>query len=224
MISSVPEVIAVTVTYNTPLLVRRAVRSVRQMHPDVPILVVDGSDRRWTRIATKLMVRGCDLHQLGFNIHHGPGIDYGIRQAKSDLVLVLDSDVELTAPVIELLKAALPDDGYGAGLLQQVDHQGVNVEHGTPYLHPSLMLVRRAAYLAGPPAIRHGAPMIQSMVALHGEGVVDVPDVRPRFVHDGMGTVGRTGGYHLGEELGRFTTMLMRARHLRQRLRQAQPR
>jgi hypothetical protein len=199
------EVAAVTVHYNTPDLLERMLASVRERYSDVEITVIDGSDHPSSRKEVKRQTRrfGARLKSLGYNIHHGPGLDLGIRRARLPRVLLLDTDLVLVdLHPIERLLQHLPRNGYGAGQVSTVDRDGVWAPDAPiHYLHPRFMLVNRDVYLRYPAAIKHGAPMIQPMIFLHEAGLEHLlhypPGVELWYVHDEQSTVGRTGGYHL---------------------------
>lgn len=197
------EVAVVTVHYNTPVLLWRLLRSVRRFYPRLPVTVIDGSDRRLDRLCSRVIGQsfGADVDVIGHNIHHGPGLDRGIRRSSAEFVVVVDTDVELIRP--GFIEAALNCMGdFGVGGVQWVDGDGkdVNEGEGTPYLHPRLAMIRRDAYLAGPTAIRHGAPFLPVMQHLQGRGLSELPEMDRFFVEDAKGTVRRTGGYHLAGE------------------------
>ncbi len=223
-----PDPVALTINYNTPALLSRLLRSLRA-HAAVPVLVVDGSDRATWRLAARFTARryGAAIHQPGYNIHHGPGMDFGIRYLAADWVLVVDSDVELVRDgVVPLLTTHAAADVYAVGTVQPVDDGGIDDPDGPiAYLHPRLMLLNRAAYLANPPATRHGAPMIEPMRRLAETGewrVVDVPGLDAYYLHEVQGTVMRTGGFHLGHHDSIRTRIRRRIRAVRRIARRSQ--
>jgi SAM-dependent methyltransferase len=79
-----------------------------------------------------------------------------------------------------------------------------------PYLHPACMLTNIEVVRAWPLPVKHGAPMLPSMIALAKAGqsgllrnvtwvnndFSDNPAQRIFIRHDWQGTVRRTGGYH----------------------------
>lgn len=81
-----------------------------------------------------------------------------------------------------------------------------------PYLHPVLALINREVALKYPMPIKGGAPLIEAMKAIHlqkadilqrAEWLTDdLWNHKKKYVqhndtHEGMGTVKKTGGYHL---------------------------
>ena len=216
----VRDVTIITVHYNTPVLLASLLASVRRWYPDVPITVIDGSDQAPYRWAAIVLGRryGASVDTIGSNIHHGPGLDRGIRAAKTPLVLVMDSDVRFTrAGVIERAVEALRPDDFGVGGIQWVDDTGWDVPagQGTPYLHPRLALIRRAAYLEGPPAIKHGAPFLPVMEHLSTSqawAIRQLDGLNDYFVEHRYGTVERTGSGQLeGDGMGRPMKRIRRA-------------
>lgn len=93
-----------TVNYNSTELTKRLLDSIVCFYPEdeLKIVVVDGSDNE-TYIeqmkelcnSTKYNSR-ITLHSLGYNIHHGTGMIYGLNNIKTKYTLILDNDVYLT--------------------------------------------------------------------------------------------------------------------------------
>jgi len=92
----------ITVNYCTPELIKKLVRSVRKYEGDYPIRVIDGSDKE-PYISQMRDIMDIDLEQFGYNIHHGRGLDYGIKTSKYEWCLLVDSDVTIKKPVINKL-------------------------------------------------------------------------------------------------------------------------
>jgi len=151
---------------------------------------------------------------FGYNIHHGPGLAWAINHlGLSGEVLFLDSDVEVVhGGFIEALHRELRPGMYGVGGVQMVNELGYDrPEDGTVrYLHPACMLANVEVMRQWPMPIKHGAPLVAAMLAIHKAGaqelIANVDWVRADFTpgpaprtylkHDWMGTVIRTGGYH----------------------------
>ncbi|GJI93148.1 O-linked N-acetylglucosamine transferase family protein [Duganella hordei] len=204
----------VTVSYNAPDLVEALLSSLRKFYPN-RVYIIDGSN---PDIAEKIraMAAGYDNVEFiafGYNIHHGPGMTWAINNlGLKGEVLFLDSDVEVVNPgFIESLQSHLKPGMYGAGHLRIVSEGGYENPVANPirYLHPACMLVNLDVARLWPLPIKHGAPMIQTMLAIHRAGAhhlieaVDWVDQdfsresrRVFLKHDWQGTVIRTGGYH----------------------------
>jgi hypothetical protein len=211
-----------TVSYNTPQLLSDLLASIRRFY-DNPIHIVDGSDAGQVAELRAIVARHADvhLHVQGFNIHHGPGLTWAFQHL--DLgrqVLVVDSDVVFLGPgLIETLQAELRPEAYGVGAVSWVNRSGVNVQPGAgaiPYLHPAMMLCNLDVLGRWPMPIKHGAPMIEAMAALHEAGQSGLLQhldwvagdlgrggEKRYFDHLWQGTVKRTGGYHLEEWMAR---------------------
>lgn len=215
-----------TVNYNTPDLTFNLVQSFRKFY-DNPFFIVDGSTKElYLELLEKLKgFEAIEIHHFDFNIHHGPGMAYGINQLKSKQILVLDSDVTiLKKGFLEDLQNNLPKDAYGIGDCQFVDEKGWNVgsrkgaiglresemtEGGYRYLHPACMLINREVAIQYEMPIKHGAPMISTMIDISNKGMSKLlihsdwvhNDYRNQdkiyIDHPWMGTVSKTGGYNL---------------------------
>jgi 2-polyprenyl-3-methyl-5-hydroxy-6-metoxy-1,4-benzoquinol methylase len=203
----------VTVSYNSPDLIEALLGSLRKFYTN-PVYVIDGS---YPEVAAEIGAIAGKYEQVqfipfGYNIHHGPGLSWAINNLGLEgQVLFLDSDVEiLRAGFIESLQSFLTPELYGVGGIQQVNEQGYDHEDGAvAYLHPACMLCNLDVLRQWPLPIKHGAPLVQTMVALHKAGkshlLGNVDWVKNDFSktpnrifikHDWQGTVLRTGGYH----------------------------
>jgi GT2 family glycosyltransferase len=184
----------VTVNYNTPDLIDNLIGSVREVS-SLSIRVIDGSDREETQ---RLVREVCGdysnviCEQLGYNIHHGRGMDYALNTTKhDDWVLIIDSDSMIKAGLLEALRYDKPYCGFG----MQVNRYGINCEHDILYLHPHFLLVNINHYHTHPfKFIHHGAPAIQIMANTPNEqkNVID-EKYQEFFVRGGRGTVDRFG-------------------------------
>lgn len=198
--------IAVTVNYNTTDLVKKMIDSFRVFY-ETKIYIIDGSEKKHYEQLKNMELENCEIIHFGFNIHHGPGMAWAITNLDSDQILVLDSDIVIHQRFVEVLESRLDGWQYGSGDVQIVDRQGWNVTQGIRYLHPACMLVNRNVALQWPLPKKHGAPMIDTMIAIHEKersGLLSYcPEVDTRIhngiyiTHNWQGTVKRTGGYHL---------------------------
>jgi hypothetical protein len=157
---------ALTVNYNTPDLLENLLRSFRKFY-DTDFLVIDGSnEENWEKIIGFANKYNALIIHFHFNIHHGPGMGYGIRNIKTEQILLIDTDVEiLKGGCIEDLQSKLLPENYGIGCVGTVNENGVDAPTGYRYLHPSFALVNRDVVLKYPMPVRHGAPMIEAMKA-----------------------------------------------------------
>jgi trans-aconitate methyltransferase len=212
----------VTVSYNTPDLVGNLVRSIRAFYPANPVHVVDGSDEaQLAALREELQdIPGVQLHAHGFNIHHGPGMAWALQNLPlGECCLFLDSDVTLLKPgMLEDLLGKLRPGMYGVGDVRPVrPRTGTDVLEGDApcdslsYLHPACMLCNPAVMREWPMPLKHGAPMLEAMEAIHEAGQSEAllgnapwvtQDFRnpaePTFIsHPWQGTVLRSGSYNL---------------------------
>lgn len=181
-----------SVNFKTPDLIEKLIESVRS-ECNNPIRIIDGSDteehQRLIRIVcADYMV---ELNQLGYNIHHGRGMDYIMNTTKYDWVLLIDSDSSIKSGLLEVLRYDKPYCGFG----MQVNQFGINVPKGILYLHPHFLLVNTWHYRTHDwKFIHHGAPAIQVMAMLPDEekNVIDDKYLE-LFNRGGRGTVNRFG-------------------------------
>lgn len=199
---------ALTVNYNTPDLLNRMVKSFRQFY-DIELVIVDGSDANYMPVTKVNLKRqkNIRLYQLGYNIHHGAGLCYGMERIDTEKVLFIDSDVLfLKHGFLEDLNTFLSPKQYGVGDIQIVDEKGMNVPQGIKYLHPALCLINTSVFWQFKLPINHGAPMIESMKDIHGKGLSDEllvhrdwvnndfkNDEKKYLAHNWQGTVKRFG-------------------------------
>lgn len=201
---------ALTVNYNTPDFLERLLSGFRRYY-DIPFIVIDGSsEENYNSIKSFVKKYHIEIHHFDFNIHHGPGLAYGIGYIKTSQILLLDSDlIVIKKGFVEDLQIKLKSESYGIGDVQTINELGYNVFRGVKYLHPACALINREIVLRFPMPIKHGAPMIEAMQELNRQGLSDLlqheewveNDFRNKkkiFVsHSWMGTVKRTGGYNL---------------------------
>jgi len=197
---------ALTVNYNTPDFLERLLISFRQFY-DMPFLVVDGSgESNYKKIELFTEKYDVEIHHFDYNIHHGPGLAYGIKYLKTEQILLLDSDLIVLHPgFVEDLQSKLRPESYGIGDVQIINDKGFNSTHGISYLHPACALINRKVALRYPLPIKHGAPMIEAMKVVDKSLLQHEPWVTNDFrnknkifiIHDWQGTVKRVGGYNL---------------------------
>ncbi|MEJ6004403.1 bifunctional glycosyltransferase/class I SAM-dependent methyltransferase [Paucibacter sp. AS339] len=215
---SIHDIPVVAVSYNAPELLQGMLASLRRFYPNT-VHVVDGSGPEFVdqiRAVTE-QFESVELHVQGFNIHHGPGMAWAITNLPlGERALFLDTDVlVLREGFLEALNEALRPGDYGAGGVAYVNRDGFDIPYAygaVAYLHPPCMLCNVEVMRQWPLPIKHGAPMVAPMLALHDAGQSDLlrnldwakNDVlmgtRKVYIdHIGMGTSSATGGYHLEE-------------------------
>ena len=172
----------VSVHYKTPDLIYTQYNSIRNFYPDLPYRIIDGSDngvKYFDDLEKK--DKSFIVERFGYNIHHGPGMDYAIRNSKYKYLFILDSDVCLKKKVIEHLFDNFK--GYSVGKLIKVDltgHENWQKKQSDPnsfiytYVHPYCMLINKNEYLRYKPFKKHGAPCIDAMVDLYNNKKTDM--------------------------------------------------
>ena len=89
----------VTVNYNTPQVTIEMIKSLRKFYPIIPIVIVDGSDIASKKTIMDNMIKDdphIQIFSVGYNIHHGPGMDYGLGKVTTKYTLIIDPDVIIT--------------------------------------------------------------------------------------------------------------------------------
>jgi glycosyltransferase involved in cell wall biosynthesis len=197
-------VVACVVHFNTPALLRAAVTTFVAHEQGVPLCVLDnGSDVDSEPVLAECAaLPGVTVERLGRNVYHGPAMDHALRTRSADLVLFLDSDTETRSGgfVADMAARFDADDRlYALGQLVNVDRRGFAGPRATiPVPHSAHMMVRRAAYLALPPFVHHGLPVLANMRAAQQLGwKVEAYPIEQSVWHKGRGTAARFG-YGLG--------------------------
>lgn len=198
----------VIVNFNTPDLTQRAVTSFRHFYPDINLILIDNGSSD-NSIATLHHVQQqhpdkTEVIRHARNLHHGPAMDAGVRNAATPHVMFLDSDCEVqTGGFVETMLASLASDpaNYAAGKKIFMNHSGFDTDdekNGIPYIRPFCMMLKRDMYFLLPPFRRHGSPCLANMrtAMQRGYRLIDYP-VEQFVKHEGRGTAGAFG-YHLG--------------------------
>lgn len=170
----------ITVCWNTKELIERAYNSIRKFHPDMPIIIIDGSDPGDPCAA---YVRGLasditTVISLGYNIGHGRGMCLGIEKAKTKYALMFDSDIEMLKSPIEAMLAMMEEDTFGVGDVDEkadfsrfAHGQYGQVEGPVRYLQPCFQLINISNYKKFYPYVHHGAPCYLTMLDIHKRGL-----------------------------------------------------
>lgn len=194
------------VNYNTPDYIIEQYKSIRKyIGDDISINVVDNSDKKISKRGKKIEVLNKDLYdipnkdinfkiyKIGKNIHHGPGMDYGINQIKTDYILILDSDVKLHKNLLSLFNKYIKKDFTCIGLKIFVNQKGFNVsDGGILYIHPSCLLLSKEKYTnKNVKFIKHGAPCLDFMKKCDDNELIGVDNKELSEYRDinGRGTV-----------------------------------
>jgi hypothetical protein len=169
----------ISVHYKTPSLIYNQYDSIRKLYPDIKYRIIDGSDddKKYFNDLEK-KDKNFTIKRFGYNIHHGPGMDYGIKSSNNEFLLILDSDItikkELLTDMMFLFK------GFSVGKKIIVNSNGFekwqkNKESDNEfiynYVHPYCMLLKKDEYLKHRPFIKHGAPCIETMIDIHNKNL-----------------------------------------------------
>lgn len=193
-------VTGVVVSYNSRELLERMLSSVHRFHPDMRIVVIDGSDqfnpcRKWlarpSSSSDRLGIVLCDS-----NIGHGRGMDLALKSyVKTPYALLMDSDIEMVdSPVAGMLEM-MEQDTYGVGWIETTGldgyEYGAHPHHKTQesmrYLHPYFALISVKRYGDFYPFVHHGAPCYLAMLDIHKSG-------QSEKIIKGFPGLGHTGG------------------------------
>ena len=175
-----PQITGITVCQNTKDLLKRAYESVRRFHPDMPIIIIDGSDAAdpCAGYARSIQSDITRVIQPGYNIGHGRGMCRGIEEAKTPFALIFDSDIEMLKSPIDAMFLMMEPDTFGIGYIEHTDFGGYGIgakkEHigeDMPYLHPYFQLINIFNYRKFHPYVHHGAPCYLSMLDIYKRGL-----------------------------------------------------
>ena len=170
-------VTGLVVTYNTKELVEKAINSVRRHHPNMRIVIIDGSDLvdPCYRYVERLADDKIRVFHTGYNIGHGRGLCEGIKYVDTPYVLIFDSDIEMVKSPLGGMLEMMEENTWGVGHIEKVDlggHEyGLRKEEMSKgqmdYLHPYFCLIQMKEYKKYPSFIHHGAPAVNIMLYLH---------------------------------------------------------
>lgn len=164
-------------------MIKEAYESVRRFHPEMKIIIIDGSDFN-NECYSYVCSLASDITTVGvfrYNIGHGRGMHAGISLTETKYALLFDSDiVMIKSPVIQML-SMMEDDTYGVGAFDYVDIRGFGKNNhsqewrdsATKYLHPYFQLINVENYKKYPPYIHHGAPCFKAMNEIKQQGLSD---------------------------------------------------
>lgn len=204
-------VTGITVCYNTRVLAEKSYQSIRRFYPDMPIIIVDGSEpgNSCAAYVRNLASELVTVMRPGYNISHGPGMNMGINYCQTRYALMFDTDAELLEPCVGDMLAMMEEDTFGVGYVIPTAFSGFGTWYPhpppqkggwMPYLHPYFQLIDIRNYRKFPPYVDSGAPCTPTMLAIYKTGLADkivkqfkdMANGTPRFVkHDGGGTCRR---------------------------------
>ena len=179
----VQEITGITVVYNTKDLIECAYNSVRKFHPDMPIIIVDGSDAG-DLCASYVKSLASDLTtvvSLGHNIGHGRGMCMGIDKVKTPYALIFDSDIEMLKSPVQAMLEMMEENTFGVGYIEKTGFDGYEYgahphhknEDWMPMLHPYFQLIDINNYKKFHPYVHHGAPCYLTALDIYKRGLSD---------------------------------------------------
>jgi hypothetical protein len=170
----------ITVCWNTKDLIERAYNSIRKFYPEMPIIIIDGSDAG-DPCATYVRGLASDkttVISLGYNIGHGRGMCMGINHAETPYALMFDSDIELLKPCVSDMLAMMEEDTFGVGDVDETANKSRHInwtrnpiEGSIRYLQPAFQLIDIRNYKKFYPYVHHGAPCYLTMLDIHQKGL-----------------------------------------------------
>lgn len=198
----------ITVHYQTPDALLRLLKSMEQ-HEGIryPVRIIDGSGCKYDEVEQFVQDHeNIRIEYFGYNIHHGPGLNYGISNSACRYVVCVDTDMIFLKPAIsEMLD--LIGDNFAVGRMVELDESIVlETEKGIvqkiSYLHPGFMLINRLRYPQFYPFIKHGAPCILTMADIHLQKMehllIDFPEFQSYIKKESGGTRQKFGSCLLG--------------------------
>jgi hypothetical protein len=179
--NTLKDVTGIVVTHNTKSLIQAAYESVRKFHPDMRIIIIDGSDSTDECYSYVKSLSGqlTTIAIADYNIGHGRGMHAGICLTQTPFALIFDSDIVMVkSPVEEMLKMMEPDT-YGIGYLEKTGFDGY--EYGAKshhkkqgfmwMMHPYFHLIQISQYHRFNPYVHHGAPCFKAALDIHNRGL-----------------------------------------------------
>jgi len=176
-----PEITGITVSHNTKDLLKRSYESVRKFHPNMPIIIIDGSDKKdpCAAYAKSLASPLTTVYSPGYNIGHGRGMCMGIDKARTPYALIFDSDIEMLKSPVDAMFAMMESNTYGVGYTEKTAPDGYEWGAGGTHnkgepmrmLHPYFQLLNIANYMKFHPYVHHGAPCYLAARDIHEQGL-----------------------------------------------------
>ncbi|MFW5847812.1 MAG: glycosyltransferase [bacterium] len=202
----------ISVNYNTPELIDQLLTSIRLFYPNFKnIRIIDGTDNNNLLLQTKhiVMKHKVNMDIFKYNIHHGPGMHYGIISSKFDYILIFDSDaIIIKDGILEKYFESWEDGLYAMGNISYVNYFGINPEKDATipddsypimYCHPNGLFIKKEMYSNYAPFVRHGAPVIATMYDIYlknlsNKSLKDISDIQKIYLNrGGRGTVNKYG-------------------------------
>jgi len=187
----------IVVSYNTRQLLDECLKSVTKFYPDLPIIVIDGSEKTNPCYSYIPKFKNVTKIQVGYNIGHGAGMAMGIAMAKTDYVLIFDSDIVMKKAPIEKMMKLFEPNTFGVGEVVKVPQStyGIQVGDGSDIscLHPYFHIINKKVYAQFLPYVHSGGPTALTSIDIYRRGLSniilkDFPKLREYIQHDWRGT------------------------------------
>lgn len=206
----------IVVNYNTPELIERLIKSYYKFNYDkYQLIIIDGSDKKDLideSIKLSKEYKNIIFEFIGYNIHHGPGLHYGMNKYKNEFFLLLDSDSYFIKEDYISYCVNNIGNNYGIGRIHKMDYNGYNVKEDyngnwVRYLHPNGCLINYNQYCNYDPLIAHGSPFLKAMISLKNNNKSELLIDNDLIIHDYIfvgwnGTCKKFGyGTHLFNDL-----------------------
>lgn len=196
----------ITVNYQTADLIDNLLTSRDKYgYKDIHVKVIDNSEEINHQAELNAVVRkynNVTIDHVGFNLHHGLGLDRGIKNSTYKYCLAFDSDMEFISDsgLTKIMNLMTDEIDYVASVCH-VNKHGIAIsanwsnEYPYKYPHPALCLFRRDDYLKSPyKFVHHGAPSIAIAIGYYGkENKIVAFPFNEDFKTSGRGTVNRYG-------------------------------
>lgn len=168
--SVIKDITGIVVCYNTKKLMECTYNSFRRFHPEMSLIIIDGSDPNnpCASYVKSLASDKTTVISAGKNIGHGRGMCKGIEMAKTKYALIFDSDIEMIkSPVSQMLKM-MDETTFGVGNICKTGLSGGKIKDiSMLYLHPYFQLININNYKKYHPYVHHGAPCYLTMRDIH---------------------------------------------------------
>lgn len=175
------DITGITVSWKTKSLIEKSYNSFRKFHPDMRIIIIDGSDFDGPcySYVKSLASEKTEVITVGYNIGHGRGMCIGLYYTLTKYALFFDSDIEMLKSPVPKMMSMMEADTFGVGRIERTGFDGFSYgfkpthrnEGWMPYLHPYFQLMNIENYKKFYPYIHHGAPCTLTMLDIYKKGL-----------------------------------------------------
>ena len=175
------DITAAIVCSDSHYLVKEAVESFRFWHPEMKLIIIDGSskDDPCYNYVRSLVSPVTDVRLCNYNIGHGRGMNLALSIVKTKYALIFDSDIVMDISPVGRMLSMFEDDTYGVGYLEKTGFDGFEYGSHTHHksegfmkmLHPYFMLLQVSEYFKFAPFVHHGAPCYKAALDIHRRGL-----------------------------------------------------